>query len=108
MASLDFTVSIASNIFIPTYDGNMAKLVVGHRRYHGLRKTIVPDRRKLVELIDLYHNKTLSWDEFEVVVRLAHHKSLGMPSPRKVILDKPKEEEYFYANPHECLSEAKL
>ncbi|KAF9624820.1 hypothetical protein IFM89_014205 [Coptis chinensis] len=108
MAALDFTVSVASNIFIPTYDGNMAKLVEGHRRYHGFRKTIVPDRRKLVELIDLYHNKTLSWDEFEVAVRLAHHKRLGMPSPRKVILDKPKEEEYFYANPHECLSEAKL
>ncbi|XP_049399967.1 rhamnogalacturonan I rhamnosyltransferase 1-like isoform X2 [Solanum stenotomum] len=31
MAALDFIVSNASNIFIPTYNGNMARLVEGHR-----------------------------------------------------------------------------
>lgn len=105
MAALDFMVSIASNIFVPTYDGNMAKLVEGHRRYLGFKKTIQLDRKKLVELVDLHQNKTLPWDEFSKAVRLAHETRMGQPIRRRVILDKPKEEDYFYANPQECLCE---
>ncbi|XP_010523472.1 PREDICTED: uncharacterized protein At1g04910 [Tarenaya hassleriana] len=105
MAALDFIVSVASNTFIPTYYGNMAKLVEGHRRYLGFKKTILLDRKRLVGLIDLHQNKTLSWDQFAEAVREAHEGRMGEPTHRRVISDKPKEEDYFYANPQECLCE---
>ncbi|XP_054808533.1 rhamnogalacturonan I rhamnosyltransferase 1-like [Prosopis cineraria] len=105
MAALDFMVSVASNTFIPTYYGNMAKLVEGHRRYSGFKKTILLDRKKLVELIDMHYNGTLPWNEFVGAVLQAHEKRMGQPVLRQVIPDKPKEEDYFYANPQECLCE---
>ncbi|CAH9115109.1 unnamed protein product [Cuscuta europaea] len=103
MAALDFIVSVASNVFIPTYDGNMAKLVEGHRRYLGFNKTIQLDRRSLVPLLDLHQNGTLSWDGFSAAIRQAHEGRFGQPAHRKVVADKPKEEDYFYSNPYECL-----
>ncbi|KAK2434643.1 rhamnogalacturonan I rhamnosyltransferase [Trifolium repens] len=105
MAALDFMVSVASDTFIPTYDGNMAKLVEGHHRYSGFKKSIVLDRKKLVQLLDMHHNGTLPWNKFTDSVRQVHEKRMGQPTYRRVIVDKPKEEDYFYANPHECLCE---
>ncbi|GAB4829108.1 Rhamnogalacturonan I rhamnosyltransferase 1 [Ancistrocladus abbreviatus] len=103
MAALDFMVAVASDIFIPTYDGNMARVVEGHRRYLGFKRTILLDRKRLVELLDLYHNGTLPWDGFSIAVREVHENRIGQPVLRRVIPDKPKEEDYFYANPQECL-----
>lgn len=56
-------------------------------------------------MIDMHQNRTLPWNEFTDAVRQAHEKRMGQPSYRRVIADKPKEEDYFYANPHECLCE---
>lgn len=103
MAALDYLVSLESDIFVPTYDGNMAKVVEGHRRYLGFKKTILLDRRILVELIDKYKNGLLNWEEFSDSVKGIHADRMGSPSQRVVIPDRPKEEDYFYANTQECL-----
>ncbi|XP_031373021.1 rhamnogalacturonan I rhamnosyltransferase 1-like isoform X2 [Punica granatum] len=103
MAALDYLVSLESDIFVPTYDGNMAKVVEGHRRFLGFKKTILLDRKLLVELIDQYNSGLLSWDQFSSAVKISHSNRMGSQSKRLVIPDRPKEEDYFYANPYECL-----
>ncbi|KAL7153047.1 hypothetical protein ABFS83_04G138800 [Erythranthe nasuta] len=103
MAALDYLVSLESDIFVPTYDGNMAKVVEGHRRYLGYKKTILLERRLLVDIIDKYTTGSLSWDEFSNAVKDVHAERMGNPIRRSVIPDRPKEEDYFYANPWECL-----
>ncbi|KAB1211417.1 hypothetical protein CJ030_MR6G021393 [Morella rubra] len=103
MAALDYLVSLESDIFVPTYDGNMAKVVGGHRRFLGFKKTILLDRKLLVGLIDQYSRGSLSWDDFSSIVKQTHADRMGSPKKRVIIPAKPKEEDYFYANPYECL-----
>lgn len=103
MAALDYLVSLESDIFVPTYDGNMAKVVEGHRRFLGYKKTILLDRKVLVELIDQYNSGAMSWEEFSFAVKDTHAERMGNPTRRLVMPDRPKEEDYFYANPQECL-----
>ncbi|URD95834.1 GDP-fucose protein O-fucosyltransferase [Musa troglodytarum] len=105
MAALDYIISLESDIFMPTYDGNMARVVEGHRRYMGFKKTITLDRKLLVDLIDQYSNGTLGWDDFSSLVKAAHADHMGRPTRRQVISDRPKEEDYFYTNPQECLQQ---
>ncbi|XP_076885174.1 rhamnogalacturonan I rhamnosyltransferase 1-like [Bidens hawaiensis] len=103
MAALDYLVSLESDIFVPTYDGNMARVVEGHRRYLGFKKTIRLDRKVLVDLIDRYSEGSLNWENFSNTVKEVHADRMGRPARRVMISDRPKEEEYFYANPYECL-----
>ncbi|KAM1741173.1 hypothetical protein ACFX13_011427 [Malus domestica] len=54
-------------------------------------KELPPEQKKEVELESLYSLKT------------GHADRMGSPAPRLEIPGKPKEEEYFYGNPQECL-----
>lgn len=104
MAALDYLVSLESNTFVPTYDGNMAKVVEGHRRFLGYKEMFLLDRKLLVGLIDRFNNGSLCFDEFSRIVKDAHKDRMGKPKQRIVIPDRPKEEDFFYSNPHECLT----
>ncbi|KAK9124894.1 hypothetical protein Scep_013740 [Stephania cephalantha] len=103
MAALDYMVSLAGDVFIPTYYGNMAKLVEGHRRYLGFKTTYQLNRKGLVDILDKFQSKNISWDEFSVQVKDMHEDRKGQAGRRTVLPLLPKEEDYFYANPQECL-----
>ncbi|KAG6507227.1 hypothetical protein ZIOFF_032568 [Zingiber officinale] len=99
---------VASGVFVPTFDGNMSKVVEGHRRYNCFRETIALDRKELVKHLDLLEGGKLSWDQFSTAVRELHKDRMGQPTLRKVLPGRPKEEDYFYSNPQECTGPSRI
>lgn len=111
MAALDYIVSVESDIFIPTYSGNMAKAVEGHRRFLGHRKTISPDRKVLVRWFDkIDGGRMKEGKHLSNRVNDIHKRRQGSPRKRKGPvsgtkgMDRFRSEEAFYVNPlPDCL-----
>ncbi|KAL1126398.1 hypothetical protein V6Z11_A13G108600 [Gossypium hirsutum] len=101
-APMDYIVAIESDIFMPTFVGNIALAVQGHRR-HSLLALLLTKKKLLFSLIVEYKNGTLLWDEFSLLVKKIHEDRTGKPAKRKENPDHARQEDSFYSNPQECL-----
>ncbi|XP_057490668.1 O-fucosyltransferase 7-like isoform X1 [Actinidia eriantha] len=116
MAALDYIVSVESDIFIPSFSGNMARAVEGHRRFLGHRKTISPDRKALVHLFDKLEQGTLKeGKKLSARIIEIHKRRQGSPRKRKGPIsgtkgmDRFRSEEAFYVNPlPDCLCQKEM
>ncbi|KAH7567855.1 hypothetical protein JRO89_XS07G0167500 [Xanthoceras sorbifolium] len=87
LASLDYMVSLFSEVFVTTHGGNFPHFLMGHRRFlfDGHAKTIKPDKRKLVVLLQ---HMNISWrtfkDEMEIMLSESDRKGMMVPRLRKI------------------------
>ncbi|KAL3680357.1 hypothetical protein R1sor_023313 [Riccia sorocarpa] len=97
MAAIDYIVCDESDAFVANNNGNMARILAGHRRYNGHKRTIRPNPKKLSPLF--ITRETLGWEEFAAKVR--HHQKGFMGDPNEV---RPGRGE-FHENPAACICE---
>ncbi|CAI5530429.1 unnamed protein product, partial [Closterium sp. Naga37s-1] len=84
LAAVDYTVAVQSDVFVYTYEGNMARAVQGHRRFEGHRRTIIPNREAIIRHIDQLKSRQIRWKAFRRLIRQAHKEGMGAPHLREV------------------------
>ncbi|XP_024358507.1 O-fucosyltransferase 9 [Physcomitrium patens] len=96
LAAIDYTVCLHSEVFVTTQGGNFPQILMGHRRFlnKGHSKTINPDKRRLVLLLD---NPHIEWDAFrKILVDMRRHSDFKGLQPRKSFPVSPKA---YFTNP---------
>lgn len=115
-AALDYIVSVESDVFVPSYSGNMARAVEGHRRFLGHRRTVNPDRKGLVQVFDKVERGELKEGSSSLSLLVTRMHKLRQGAPRKREGAPPgikgrgrfRTEESFYENPFpECICRTK-
>ncbi|KAG8633075.1 O-fucosyltransferase 10 [Manihot esculenta] len=87
LAALDYTVCLFSEVFVTTQGGNFPHFLMGQRRYlfDGHAKTIKPDKRKLVALLQ---DMEISWeafkDQMEMMLTESDRQGVMVPRVRKI------------------------
>ncbi|XP_057973778.1 O-fucosyltransferase 10-like isoform X1 [Malania oleifera] len=107
LAALDYAVCLFSEVFVTTQGGNFPHFLMGHRRflYGGHAKTIKPNKRKLVALLQ---DVGISWKDFkdQMAPMLIESDREGMMTPRMRKVSK-KTSIYTYPFPEcKCLQES--
>ena len=111
-AAVDYVISVASDVFVASFPGNMAKAVGGHRRFAGHRKSIHLRGAELNPILDDCAAGNLDVDACSRQLAVAQGEDFGQArmrakGAREVGVSRQeaaREEEYFYANPlPECL-----
>ncbi|KAH9301670.1 hypothetical protein KI387_013253, partial [Taxus chinensis] len=93
LAAIDYIVSVNSDVFMPSHGGNMGHAIQGHRAYWGHRKHITPNKR---QMLPYFLDKTISEQDFNIIIRSLHNESLGQPEFRT---DKPGRDVLAYPLP---------
>lgn len=82
MAAVDYIVCSQSDVFVTNNNGNMARILAGERRYHGHKRTIRPNVRKLNLLFSVFQQTP--WAEFAAEVQRVQKGFMGDPNEVKI------------------------
>ncbi|MCO5567763.1 hypothetical protein L7F22_021458 [Adiantum nelumboides] len=94
MAAIDYIVCEESDVFITNYNGNMVKVLAGSRRFHGHKRTIQPNVKKLGSLFLSRPNMT--WKDFSAKLRHVQRGYIGEPNEQRPGGD-------FFEYPQSCI-----